>query len=68
MDADPEIFFPIGPVPATEQLRAVRAICGECPVRGPCLRFALETGQAAGIWAGTTEQERRAMREKVLHA
>jgi WhiB family redox-sensing transcriptional regulator len=66
-DADPEVFFPIGPVPGNDQLKAVRVICGGCPVRGPCLRFAVESGQVGGIWAGTTEQERRTMREEALY-
>jgi WhiB family transcriptional regulator, redox-sensing transcriptional regulator len=66
-DADPELFFPIGSVPAPKQLEAARRICGACPVHAPCLRFAVETGQAGGIWAGTTEQERRTIREAALY-
>ncbi|MFI0416752.1 WhiB family transcriptional regulator [Spongiactinospora sp. 9N601] len=66
-DADPELFFPIGSIPSPEQLKAARRICADCPVHGPCLRFAVESGQSGGIWAGTTERERRAMREEVLH-
>ncbi|WP_285774588.1 WhiB family transcriptional regulator [Microtetraspora sp. NBRC 13810] len=66
-DLDPEIFFPIGAAPAVSQLRQARRICGACSVRGQCLRYALETGQQAGIWGGATEGERRAMREEVLH-
>ncbi|MDF5755862.1 WhiB family transcriptional regulator [Spongiactinospora sp. TRM90649] len=66
-DTDPELFFPIGAAPAPEQLRAARRICGTCPVHGACLRFAVETGQAGGIWAGTTERERRSIREEALH-
>ncbi len=29
---------------------------------GACLRYALETNQEYGIWGGTTEDERRALR------
>ena len=33
-----------------------------CPVRKRCLAWALELGAASGIWGGTTEDERRALR------
>ncbi|WP_185006216.1 WhiB family transcriptional regulator [Streptomyces sp. AK010] len=29
-----------------------------CPVIGPCLDFALASGQASGVWGGTGEDER----------
>jgi WhiB family redox-sensing transcriptional regulator len=67
-DEDPEIFFPIGPEPPVALLTEARRICARCPVRPQCLRYAVETGQTAGIWAGTTEPERRAMRLRRLHA
>ncbi|MER7195140.1 WhiB family transcriptional regulator [Streptomyces flaveolus] len=38
---------------------AARAICGSCPVSGPCGRFALASRQYYGIWGGYTETERR---------
>lgn len=62
-DADPEIFFPIGTSgPALAQIEAAKAICATCAVREPCLEWALETGQDAGVWGGSTEEERRTMR------
>jgi len=39
-----------------------RAICDVCPVTEECLAYALADPDAMGIWAGTTGQERRAMR------
>lgn len=66
-NADPEIFFPIGVVPSARQLRAALRICGRCEVRAECLNYALRTGQTAGVWGGTTEQQRRALREEALH-
>jgi hypothetical protein len=33
-----------------------------CPVTAPCLRWAPDLGQVSGIWGGTTEEERRALR------
>lgn len=43
-----------------------KAICAECPVRADCLEYAFETNQVAGIWGGTTEEERRSLRRKWL--
>ncbi|MEV5955700.1 WhiB family transcriptional regulator [Streptomyces sp. NPDC051987] len=57
---DPDLFFPIGTTgPSLHQTRQAKAVCERCPVREPCLRWAMETGQAVGVWGGTTEAERR---------
>lgn len=60
-DEDPELFFPIadnhGRLPAG-QLEAARAVCHICPVRADCEQWAVETGQAWGVWGGTTPSER----------
>lgn len=62
-DVDPEIFFPVGATgPALAQIEAAKAICGTCAVNGDCLEWAIMTGQDAGIWGGTTEEERREVR------
>jgi len=44
---------------------AVQAMCGRCPVREECIAYALERDVLVGIWGGTTELERRAMRRTV---
>ena len=36
-------------------------MCRRCPSMDPCLTWALETGQDAGVWGGTSEEERRAL-------
>jgi len=60
---DPDLFFPISSTgPAREQIAKAKAICGACPVRRPCLEFALEHDLAHGIWGGTTPQDRQARR------
>ncbi|MCO5994181.1 WhiB family transcriptional regulator [Actinoallomurus rhizosphaericola] len=60
---DPELFFPIGSGRLTPvQVSEARAVCGRCPVRQDCLRYALETGQGHGVWGGIDEDERRVMR------
>ena len=37
-----------------------KALCAVCPVRSPCLAWALERGEL-GVWGGTTENEREAL-------
>jgi WhiB family transcriptional regulator, redox-sensing transcriptional regulator len=60
---DPELFFPVAQAgPALVQLDQARAICARCQVRAECLSFALETVQDHGVWGGTSEEERRALR------
>ena len=59
---DPEVFFPVSDTPPPAQLAAARQICARCPVKAPCLEWALRTGEPAGIWAGTTPAERRFLR------
>jgi WhiB family transcriptional regulator, redox-sensing transcriptional regulator len=62
-DEDPELFFPIGTTgPAADQIEQAKAVCMQCPVRQECLEWALATGQDAGVWGGTSEEERRALR------
>ena len=58
--ADPELFFPIGSAGiAVTETQQAKAICDSCPVRQPCLTFALATRQEFGIWGGYDETERR---------
>jgi WhiB family redox-sensing transcriptional regulator len=60
---EPELFFPAGlsgPAPL-ERVSAAKAVCGRCPVCLSCLSHAIMT-RPDGIWGGTTEAERRAMR------
>ena len=66
-DHDPELFFPVGQHgPALEQLAAAKTVCGTCPLQRACLTWALDTGQEAGVWGGTGEDDRRAMRRTTL--
>jgi WhiB family redox-sensing transcriptional regulator len=61
-DEDPELFFPIGTAgPAETQVEAAKLVCRRCTVVEDCLSWALETGQDAGVWGGTSEDERRAL-------
>ncbi|MFN2506809.1 MAG: WhiB family transcriptional regulator [Acidimicrobiales bacterium] len=64
---NPDLFFPAGGTGvAIEQIEAAKAICQTCPVPDSCLQFALETNQEAGIWGGTTEDQRRRLRRAWL--
>ena len=62
-DEDPELFFPVGTTgPAASQIDDAKAVCAGCDVRLQCLEWALATGQDAGVWGGTSEEERRSIR------
>jgi len=57
---DPELFFPS----ETGVIRAAEAktVCALCPVLAACRNYVLENRIPYGIWAGLTEQQRRAIR------
>lgn len=40
-----------------------KTICSECTVKAECLEYALSEGMKHGIWGGTSERERRAIRK-----
>jgi WhiB family transcriptional regulator, redox-sensing transcriptional regulator len=64
-EEDPELFFPVGTSgPALHQIAEAKAVCRRCPVSAECLRWALATGQNAGVWGGLSEDERRALRRR----
>lgn len=66
-DTDPDLFFPVGTTGvALEQIEAAKQVCGECPAQSQCLEFALATNQEAGVWGGTSEEERRKLRKTWL--
>jgi WhiB family redox-sensing transcriptional regulator len=68
-DEDPELFFPIGNTgPAILQIEEAKAVCRRCKVIEPCLKWALETGQDSGVWGGTIEDERRAIKRRAQRA
>ncbi|WP_434599482.1 WhiB family transcriptional regulator [Streptomyces sp. A5-4] len=64
-DEDPELFFPVSAEgPGAEQRQQAKAVCAGCPVKQECLHWALTTGQTSGIWGGTCERERAAIRRR----
>jgi WhiB family redox-sensing transcriptional regulator len=54
-DHPPEVFFPSDGVGVTIAQR----ICATCPVREPCLEYALANRIDHGVWGATSERERR---------
>jgi WhiB family transcriptional regulator, redox-sensing transcriptional regulator len=61
---DLEVFFP----GRGESAGAARRVCAACPVRQPCLDYAITNRIVHGIWGGLTERERRALRSRWVRA
>ncbi|MDP9075083.1 MAG: WhiB family transcriptional regulator, partial [Actinomycetota bacterium] len=51
----PETFFPSDGV----GVEVARRICADCPVKEPCLEYALYNRIEHGVWGGASERERR---------
>ena len=51
----PDLFFPSDGV----GVEIARRVCAGCPVKGPCLEYAMENHIDHGVWGGTSERERR---------
>jgi WhiB family redox-sensing transcriptional regulator len=54
-DLPPETFFPSDGV----GVEVARRICADCPVKAPCLEYALYNRIEHGVWGGASERERR---------
>ena len=66
---DPELFFPIGNSgPAIAQVEQAKRVCNRCAVQDICLKWALDTGQDAGVWGGLSEEERRSLKRWTARA
>ena len=62
--ADLDLFFP----GRGESAEPARRVCAACPVRQPCLDYAIGLGILYGIWGGLAEGERRPLRTRRLRA
>ena len=51
----PGAFFPSDGV----GVEVARRICADCPVKDPCLEYALAQRIDHGVWGGCSERERR---------
>ena len=54
-DEPPARFFPSDGV----GVEAARQVCATCPVKAPCLEYALRNRIDHGVWGGASERERR---------
>jgi WhiB family redox-sensing transcriptional regulator len=52
-----------GPSRTRREMRA-KAVCANCPVLRPCLRWALRTHEPYGVWGGMSVDEREALLAK----
>lgn len=51
----PEEFFPSDGAGVDR----ARKVCADCPVKLPCVEYALEQRIDQGVWGGTSERERQ---------
>lgn len=65
-DMGPEqLFFPVGDDAHTRlQTAAAKTVCSTCPVVVECRTWALDSAQETGVWGGTSESERRALKHR----
>ena len=54
-DEPPARFFPSDGA----GVEVARSICADCPVKAPCLEYALRNRIDHGVWGGASERERR---------
>lgn len=60
--ADPDLWFPERG--HEEDAQKAKAICRRCPIALECLSYAVADPSIMGVWGGTTDDERRAMRAR----
>ena len=61
---DLDVFYP----ERGESAGPARQVCARCPVRQPCLEYALSNRIVHGIWGGLTERERRPLQSEWVQA
>jgi WhiB family transcriptional regulator, redox-sensing transcriptional regulator len=61
---DLALFFP----DRGESAGPARQICASCPVRRPCLDYAIGQGITSGIWGGLADRDRRPLRTRHVSA
>lgn len=54
---DAALFYPADD--DNEAIEVAKAVCAQCPVKGPCLEYALDVREKNGVWGGFTERDRR---------
>lgn len=51
----PAVFFPSDGV----GVEAAKEICAACPMKEPCLEYAIANRVDHGVWGGASERQRR---------
>lgn len=54
-EESPSLFFPSDGV----GVEVAKQLCATCPVKVPCLEYALRNRIDHGVWGATSERERR---------
>lgn len=63
-ETNPDEFFPN----KGRSTKEAKRVCAACEVRAECLNYALENGEAWGIWGGLAPRERQAIRREHVPA
>lgn len=63
-ETDPEIFYP----EKGGGTRAAKQVCRACPVRTPCLEFALEHDERWGVYGGLSPNQRKGLKRRARAA
>ncbi len=58
-----EMFFPVDRVEEAKMRSLIRPICNTCAFQADCLEWALNNREL-GIWAGTTDHDRKLILRK----
>lgn len=56
---DPDLWFP---EKGSNTSHLAKRICHDCPVKSPCLQYAIASNQKFGVWGGHTSHELRQLR------
>jgi WhiB family redox-sensing transcriptional regulator len=48
------------------RIEEAKQVCRRCTVTEDCLRWAIDSGQDAGVWGGMSEDERRAYKRRTV--
>lgn len=59
---DPDLSFPAQGDMTT--VAEAKAVCARCPVRRPCLDFAIASNERSGIWGGLSRKDRNRIRNR----
>ena len=50
-----------------QPVEIARRLCADCPVKAPCLEYAMANHIDHGVWGGTSERERRRIARQRRH-